>query len=172
MEFKTRKCNRKKGFDYSSEQIYFVTICTNDKTHDFGLVEKDCMILNGNGRIAEEQIHWLEAQYPYLEIHNAVVMPNHVHILFQIDIRKEHQSLKIKSVSELMGAYKTTVSKMIHLNGHDTFRWQWSFHDHIVRDANGYENIYHYISDNPVRWHNDVHNNSKITTVGTSCDLS
>jgi len=40
MEFKTRKRNRKKGFDYSSEQIYFVTICTNDKTHDFGLVKK------------------------------------------------------------------------------------------------------------------------------------
>ncbi len=167
MEFKTRKRNRKKGFDYSSEQIYYVTICTNDKTHDFGFAENDYMILNGNGRIAEEQIHWLEEQYPYVEILNAVVMPNHVHILCQIDVQKEHQGLKIKSVSELMGAYKTTVSKMIHLNGHNTFHWQRSFHDHIVRDANSYENIYHYISDNPARWHNDVHNH-----VGTGRDLS
>ena len=158
MELKTRKRNRKKGFDYSSEQIYFVTICTNEKTHNFGYVEKDCMILNENGKIAEEQIHWLEGQYHYFSIHNAVVMPNHVHILFEIDVRHMLPEGKIKSVSELIGAYKTTVSKMIHLSGNTTFKWQRSFHDHIVKDADKYENIYHYISDNPARWHQDVHN--------------
>jgi len=158
MEFKTRKRNRKKGFDYSSEQIYFITICTNEKTHDFGNVEKDCMILNENGKIAEEQIHWLEEQYHYVSIHNAVVMPNHVHILFEIDERHMLQEAKIKSVSELIGAYKTTVSKMIHLSGYTIFKWQRSFHDHIVKDADKYENIYHYISDNPAQWHRDVHN--------------
>ena len=172
MEFKTRKRNRKKGFDYSSEQIYFITNCTNEKTHDFGYVENKCMKLNEHGKIAEEQIHWLEEQYPYISIHNAVIMPNHIHILFEIDVRNESQDMKIKSISELIGAYKTTVSKLIHLSGNTAFKWQRSFHDHIVRDANEYENIYHYISDNPVRWHNDVHNNSKITTVGTGCDLS
>jgi len=160
MELKTRKRNRKKGFDYSSEQIYFVTICTNEKTHDFGYVEKDCMILNEQGKIAEEQVHWLEKQYPYICVHNAAVMPNHVHILFEIDVREESQSTKIKSISELIGAYKTTVSKMIHLLGNTTFKWQRSLHDHIVRDANRYENIYHYILENPARWHQDVHNHA------------
>lgn len=160
MEFKTRKRNSKKGFDYSSEQIYFVTICTNEKTPDFGYVEKDCMMLNENGKITEEQIHWLEEQYHYVNIHNAVVMPNHVHILFEIDVHYILPGAKIKSVSELIGAYKTTVSKLIHLSGNITFKWQRSFHDHIVRDADRYENIYHYISENPARWHKDVHNNN------------
>jgi len=172
MEFKTRKRNRKKGFDYSSEQIYFVTICTNEKTHDFGYVENDYMVLNENGKIAEEQIHWLENQYPYISIHNAVIMHNHVHILFEIDVREKSQGKKIKSVSELIGAYKTTVSKAIHLTENTIFKWQRSFHDHIVRNADRYENIYHYISDNPARWHNDVHNNTKIATVGTGRELS
>lgn len=172
MEFKTRKRNRKKGFDYSSEQIYFITICTNEKTHDFGYVANNCMVFSEQGKIAEEQIHWLEEQYPYVSIHNAVVMPNHVHILFEIDVRDESQGLKIKSISELTGAYKTTVSKAIHLSGNTIFKWQRSFHDHIVRDSNEYENIYHYISDNPARWHNDVHNDIGITRVGTGRNLS
>jgi len=170
MEFKKRKRNRKKGFDYSSEQIYFVTICTDERTLDFGVVNDDRMILNEYGKIAEQQIEWLEEQYPYVSLHNAVIMPNHVHILFEIDVRKELQSLKIKSVSELMGAYKTTTSKKIHLSGNIVFQWQRSFHDHIVRDANRYENIYHYISENPARWHQDIHNSEY--PVGTGRDLS
>lgn len=52
MKFRSRKPNRKKGFDYSSEQIYFVTICTHEKTHDFGFVDNSCMKLNENGKIA------------------------------------------------------------------------------------------------------------------------
>ena len=62
-----RKQNRMKGFDYSSEAIYFVTICTKDKVHYFGKVENGRMILNEFGMIAENQINWLEKQYPYLE---------------------------------------------------------------------------------------------------------
>jgi len=51
---------------------------------------------------------------------------------------------KIKSLSELMGAYKTTVSKQIHLAGYAGFAWQRSFHDHIIRDEKSYENISNY----------------------------
>ena len=38
-----------------------------------------------------------------MEIHNAVVMPNHVHVLFQIKAQKDMINKKIKSVSELIG---------------------------------------------------------------------
>ncbi len=160
MELKNRKRNRKKGFDYSSEQFYFITICTNERIHNFGHVEKDGMLLNADGKIAEEQIHWLEKQYPYVYIHNAVVMPNHVHILFEIDVQHILPGTKTKPVSELIGAYKTTTSKLIHLSKNKAFKWQRSFHDHIVRSANRYENIYHYITENPARWHQDIHNDN------------
>jgi putative transposase len=170
MEFKNRKRNRKKGFDYTSEQIYFVTICTHEKFHYFGQIENKCMNLNDFGQIAESQIFWLEEHYAYVNIHNAVVMPNHVHILIEIDSHTNPKEIKVKSISELIGAYKTTVSKMIHLFGNFAFKWQRSFHDHIVRDANGYENIYNYISENPAKWEQDIHNNE--FTVGTSRDLS
>ena len=45
-------------------------------------------------------------------------MPNHVHILFEIN-RKEN--FKIKSVSSLMCDFKTTRSKHIHIVGNVDF---------------------------------------------------
>ena len=62
---------------------------------------------------------------------------------------------KIKSLSELTGAHKTTSSKYIHLVGLTEFRWQRSFHDHIIRNHESYQNIVNYIETNPERWVND-----------------
>ena len=62
---------------------------------------------------------------------------------------------KIKSLSQLIGAYKTTTSKQIHLAGLKEFEWQRSFHDHIIRDNTAYWNIYDYIANNPKKWKED-----------------
>lgn len=62
---------------------------------------------------------------------------------------------KIKSLSEIMGAYKMTVSKQIHLAGFPDFSWQRSFNDHIIRDEKSYERISNYIIKNPKTWYDD-----------------
>ena len=169
---KNRKRNRLFGFDYSSEAIYFLTICCKDREHHFGKIEKDKLILNEFGKITNTQIQWLEKQYPYFVLHNYVVMPNHVHILCEILIDKDcddnvgvgrdrpllQSAPKIKSISELMGAFKTTSSKKIHLAGNESFQWQRSFHDHIVRNDNSYKNISNYITQNPENWLEDTFN--------------
>jgi putative transposase len=175
------------GFDYSQDAIYFVTSCCKDRTHYFGEIINREMKMNKYGEIAHKQILWLETQYPYVELHNFVVMPNHIHILFEINRNAipvgsgrdrtqndetsqndgTFQNLrsgrdltlhKIKSISSLMGAYKTTSSKQIHLLGNENFLWQRSFHDHIVRDSKRYDNIFNYINTNPARWNEDVFN--------------
>lgn len=153
---KNRKRNRKKGFDYTSNNIYFITICCRYRIHYLGRIVNDTMELNVFGKIVEEQINWLENQYPFIEIHNSQVMPNHIHLLFEINSQNvSGEDMKIKSVSQLMGALKTTSSKQIHLLGNMNFEWQRSFHDHIVRDADSYDSIYNYITDNPARWNED-----------------
>lgn len=87
-------------------------------------------------------------------------MPNHVHGIIQIyrQLIQAHEqpSVKIKSLSELMGAYKTTTSKQIRLAGLPEFAWQRSFHDHIIRNERAYANIANYIADNPARWNEDL----------------
>jgi len=59
---------------------------------------------------------------------------------------------KIKSLSGLKGAYKTTVSKQIRQAGMPDFAWQRSFYDRIIRDAEEFERIAEYIRTNPARW--------------------
>jgi putative transposase len=173
---KERKTNRMLGYDYSTDNLYFITSCVHNRVCCFGEIKNHQMKLSTTGTIAENQWFWLCEQYPYVVLHVFVVMPNHVHGIIEIDSSRivgacHHLPLqsvpksipvKIKSLSELMGAYKTTVSKQIHLLGYSDFAWQRSFHDHIIRDEISYRNISNYIINNPSKWEEDkFFNNDK-----------
>jgi REP element-mobilizing transposase RayT len=75
---------RKPDWDYRLPAIYFVTICTQHRLHYFGNVENGKMILTKTGQIAAN--HWLNIpnHFPFIELINFVVMPNHVHGLLKI----------------------------------------------------------------------------------------
>ena len=109
------------------------------------------MLLSKNGIIALEQWHWLGNQYRYIELISFVIMPDHIHGI--IYINHLNQSIpKIKPLPELIGAYKTTVSKRIHLTGDMEFKWQKSYHDSIIRNIKSLNIIKHYIEKNPENW--------------------
>lgn len=170
---KKRKANRLKGYDYSKNNIYFVTNCVKNNVCCLGSVvpvgiggemsvqnlenrisdlEYDTE-LNQYGRLVDEKINWLINQYPYIDIHNYKIMPNHFHLIIEIDSTKVSVAkTKIKSLSSLMGALKTTASKAIHNEGLETFAWHRSFHDHIIRNEKTYNKIFNYINSNPDRW--------------------
>ena len=178
---KSRKPNRLAGYDYSQDGAYFFTSVVQDRHCCLGEVCEGVMNLNVYGKIAEERWFWLAEQYPYVRLHAFVVMPNHVHGILEIDrsmIGPQHLGtgrdlvvgtgrdlslppIKIKSLSELKGAYKTTVSKHIHLAGMPEFAWQRSFHDHIIRDESAFHRISQYILDNPARWMEDENYGAK-----------
>ena len=83
-------------------------------------------------------------------------MPNHIHGIIEIKRKNAiSESQKIKSLSQLMGAFKTTSSKQIHLLGNLNFVWHRSFHDHIIRNDVAYEKISNYIVNNPMKWRED-----------------
>ena len=140
--------------DYSQDNLYFVTSCVKDRICCFGEIKNHQMILNQNGLIAEKQWFWLAEQYSYLKLHAFVVMPNHIHGI--IEIKRDNQ--KIKSLSELMGAYKTTTSIQIHLSGNVSFNWPRSFHDYVIRNEQAFERISNYIINNPLKWNEDRFN--------------
>jgi len=108
----------------------------------------------------------MKEQYPYVILHEFVVMPNHIHGIIEINrsrITKSNQadisSFKIKSLSELMGAYKTTVSRQIHLNGYLAFAWKRSYYENIIRNEIAYCKISDYIISNPAKWNSDKYFN-------------
>ncbi len=165
MEFKNRKRNRLEGFDYSSQQLYFITSVTHARVHDFGYIRNGVMRLTELGVIAQNQWDWLLEQYPYIQSHAFIVMPNHIHAVIEIVNNYYGEAGvegKIKPLSQIIGAYKTTTSKLIHKAGRNDFQWQRSFHDHIIRNEKSYEEIINYIETNPQRWADDKY--SKMTT--------
>ena len=125
---KERKRTRLEGYDYSTDNLYFITSCLQDRKCCFGEIVNNLMILKEFGKIAHNQFVWLQ---------NQIQSP---------------KPLKIKSLSELIGAYKTTVSKQIHLAGEERFNWQKSFHDRIIRNEMEFGRIINYIDENPSNW--------------------
>ena len=165
-----RKPNRLKGYDYSQPGYYFVTICTKNRNEYFGTIRNNMMFINKYGLIVRKQWLWLEQQYKYVKLDEFVIMPNHVHGIVEIKsdvgtnrdlplqkqkLDKNENPIKIKSLSELMGAFKTTSSKHIHITGLEEFVWQRSFYEHIVRNEKSLEKIRWYIKNNPLLWKRD-----------------
>jgi putative transposase len=73
-----RRSIRLKSYDYSQPGGYFVTLCTKDKTHIFGLVEEESMILSTVGKIVEECWLNIPDHFPNMELDQWVIMPNHL----------------------------------------------------------------------------------------------
>jgi len=157
-----RKLNRLKDYDYSHGGCYFVTICTKYRIDHFGEIVDGEMILNENGKIVNQQWLWIGEQYNYVFLDRFVIMPNHFHgiliIINDVGNGRDRSLPKIKSLSSLIGAFKTTSSKMIHQMGNNEFSWQKSFYDHIIRDEKDFYNIQEYIQNNPMQWEWDEEN--------------
>jgi REP element-mobilizing transposase RayT len=129
----------------------------NEHIHSFGTISDNKIKLSVNGNIAMERWIWLGRQFPYLGLISFVVMPDHIHGIIFINSdyytkRPGVEILKIKPLPELIGAYKTTVSKQIHAQGDVDFKWQNSYHDHIIRNDWELIRIKRYIDNNPANW--------------------
>lgn len=172
--FPQRKPNRIKGFDYGADNFYFVTINVKGNISCLGEIVNAEMHLNSLGKIVNEQWLWLEGQYPYVISHGFQIMPDHIHAILEIrrdaiieekniamgvvgtgrDLSVQEQPFdKIKSLSELVGAFKSTSSKRIRKAGFIEFAWHRSFYDRVIRNADEFASIKNYILTNPDRYH-------------------
>jgi putative transposase len=143
---RNRKANRMKGYDYSNTGMYFVTICVRNRFENhniFGEIVDGKMRCNECGKIVLRQWVWLSKQYPYVQLNEFVIMPDHFHGIIGI-------MQKTKPLDQLIGAFKTTSSKMIHQGGNPDFRWQKSYYDRIIRNGRELFFIREYIRKNPV----------------------
>ncbi|WP_431243739.1 transposase [Flavobacterium sp. P21] len=76
---------RLQNWDYGANGSYFITICTQNREHFFGEIVETRLIASKLGMLAEK--YWLEIpeHFPYVELGNFVIMPNHVHGILIID---------------------------------------------------------------------------------------
>jgi REP element-mobilizing transposase RayT len=118
-----RKSIRLKGYDYSQEGSYFITLCVREKAHIFGKIKNGIMGLNELGIIAQEE--WLKTPQirPQISLGAFIIMPNHMHGIIHIDknIFQENKNPQkpaaFKSPSQTIGAiirgYKGATTKRI-----------------------------------------------------------
>jgi hypothetical protein len=133
---KERKRNRLIEYDYSQGGYFFVTICVNDHKDYFGKIEGTKCVLNLYGKSVKEVLENISALYPYVKVDYYIIMPNHIHVIIIIDPsninvvtgrdlsprNKVQPKPKIKSLSEIIGAFKTMSSKELHKKGLKDFK--------------------------------------------------
>ena len=171
-KFPKRKPTRLKKYDYCMPGYYFVTICVNDRIEKLGTINNYKMILNESGRIVKKI--WLEisAHFNNIDLDQYIIMPNHIHgIIINNSVGNGHARSVNKNkinnnLSVIIGSFKSAVTKRINqLNNLSSFKWQKSFHDHIIRIDESLNKISEYIINNPANWGLDENNikNYKVT---------
>ncbi len=167
---KSRKSPRRSDYDYASWGGYFVTICTAGRQHYFGEIKHSTMILSDVWKICEQQIKQLEITRLNIEIHEFIVMPNHIHLLLLLWNWRRGGSIthpitdnteggllirpyEGPTLSSIVQSLKANITKQIikqwiSVPFDDSFWRQRSFHDHIIRNQQSYDQIKYYIQTN------------------------
>lgn len=158
-----RRSIRLKGYDYSRAGLYFITICTQNRLCLFGAIENGKMVLNDAGRLAEHC--WLEIpeHYPETELHEYVIMPNHVHGIVGVQnfeplrgVRQnQYQKIIPRSIGTIIRGFKIGVTKWFRQNTTIRTVWQRNYYEHIIRDHPSYLKIAEYITTNSLTWRED-----------------
>ena len=78
----------------------------------------------------------------HYQLHAFVIMPNHVHILASAAVPLPKLTRSLKSITA------RRVNQLLGLTGKPF--WQEETYDHVVRNGREFENISHYIEQNPV----------------------
>lgn len=95
-----RQTPRAQRYDYASGGGYFVTICTTGRQHYFGEIGRDdssgrppFIQLNDLWNIINQQIKSLSEKRPTIDIHEYIIMPNHIHLLLiMYELRRDDSS--------------------------------------------------------------------------------
>lgn len=139
MNLPKRKSPRIRGYDYSTPGAYFVTICTHNKQHILSNIVGEGFhtlpqnILTPIGIEVENSIQYINKNYVGVEIEKYVVMPNHIHLIVNLNDSGGHGNPPLQNIIGQLKSYTT--------NKFGGVLWQRSFHDHIIRDENDYKKL-------------------------------
>ena len=156
MEQTQRKWNRLPEYDYTATNVYFITVCTQERQDLFFMEQaikgkrKSASSGSGPNQIIHKWVAETEKKYPGISVDLYVVMPNHIHLLV---------ATQTQSLPDIMRFFKTMTTneyiKWVKNGRARPFRgklWQKSYYDHIVRNQWDYNEIWQYIENNPTKW--------------------
>ena len=156
MELPKRKTHRLAEYDYSTPSAYFITVCTGNRKNLFwkdvgAIIDRPKNVpLTNLGVIAQGSIEGISKHYPAISVDHYVIMPNHIHLLLQINTDVNGRSMIAPTISTVLRLMKGTVSRQAGFSV-----WQKGFYDHVIRNENDYREIWEYIEGNPSKWVED-----------------
>ncbi len=175
-----RRSIRLRGYDYSQEGGYFVTICTKDRACLFGTIVENKMQLNEAGRFVDDCWKQIPTHFPRVILDEHTIMPNHVHGIIMIEGNVGVQNLEPlqkslreptheppenkfqhiipNSMGSIVRGFKIGVTKWFRQNTRVHVVWQRNFYEHIIRNDVSLNRIREYIMYNPIRWAADRDN--------------
>ncbi len=166
-----RRSIRLRGYDYSQEGAYFVTICTHNRESLFGDIVDGEKELNELGIMVENEWEKLNQRFPNVRLDESVVMPNHVHgIIWLVHLFIVGAGLALPGNRGAASGAPTLGDVIRTFNSISAIRmnrrlsrtgppvWQRNYYEHIIRDERNLKAIRHYIRMNPSNWADDPEN--------------
>ena len=120
-----RQSIRLKGYDYTQDGAYFVTVCTHEQAMLFGDVVGGEMGLNDIGRIVRDCWLNIPDHFDGVKLDEFVVMPDHIHGI--IDVRRGNANIIVDrpvietfgkpvpgSIPTIIRSFKSAVTNKYH----------------------------------------------------------
>ena len=153
---------RLSGWDYGSNGLYYVTICTKNRVHYFGDVINEpnsavALKMTPIGEVASKNWANIPILHPFIELDEFVLMPNHLHgIIFinkpdKVDWQVNKFGAQSQNLASAMRGYKASVKTYATINEID-FAWQPRYFDRVIRNEKEYQNVRAYILNNLTDW--------------------
>lgn len=179
-----RQSIRLPNYDYSSEGLYFITICTQGRECLLGKIINGEMQLNAAGKMIEFWLQQITDKFSDIACDTFVIMPNHLHFIIQnhghpfregehegspqlvwVDQRvcpQEDEAKESTQLSTVIQWFKTMTTNF-YIRGvkrdawqpFDRRLWQRNYYEHIIRNQSSYQKIVDYILLNPSNWSED-----------------
>ena len=186
LELRNRKSIRLKQYDYSSQGMYFITICVKNRECILSKINckqgvgvddhVDPIKLQTCGKIVQEKIKNINYAYENVMVNQYVIMPNHVHMIISIKSKGTLQCAPTfekfgtstsNSIPEIIRAIKGRVTRELNKKyNKDIKLWQRNYYEHVVRNEKELQVTMEYIEYNPFNWKTDPLNN-----VGAHCNV-
>jgi REP element-mobilizing transposase RayT len=149
-------------YDYTTPGSYFITVCVQQRACVLSDIVDGEVNLSVVGRMVEMHLSLVVDRYPDVELDTFVLMPNHLHAVFNIGWTTGENPERI-SLSRVMNWFKSATTneyiRRVKAENWPRFPgtfWQINYHEHIVRDQADLDRIRQYIAGNPGKWELDT----------------